>query len=151
MEMPHKLVLVEGRQYPGPLRVVEKGAIVLEDEEIPVTRAFDLEHIVGKARNFTRDSETGECYIDISILDKEFSEVFNECDVNVFLTNITMKNNGSIVTYGRLRSVAFCAPVEGGWHKDEAEGKKTNELLDELSTAWKERINGAEGTPETSP
>jgi hypothetical protein len=127
MEMKHQLVLVEGRIYPNGM-IIEHGAVQVPDEPVPVTWNFQFDKtLLGKASNWTRDPDTGECWMDLDLDTPLTREDLDMMDVNVFLVNVLAEER-KVVDSGILKAVAFTLPIPGGWHRDvEKEVKDADE------------------------
>ncbi len=104
-----KVVVKEGFDYPDR-RHIEKGALTPHEHPwIPVVLANNFDTLVGRARGFERNEETGEISFDIEITHQGFDKVIDSADlfdawVSIYPFDIQANNH---ITHGVIRQITI--------------------------------------------
>lgn len=74
-------------------RFIEKGALRVNRDFIPVTLGYNYSEIVGRASGFERDEETGAISFEIETA-ADVSEMVARMSANVFASDVVSEGNG---------------------------------------------------------
>lgn len=111
--MTRKVVGYENKPYEDD-RVIQIGALHVDDDRLPVCMTTNPDAIVGSAKDFERDEERGEVSMDIVF----FNYVNNDLDhytAHILVTPFEVKNieEKHVVVDGRIREVMLTQKVNG--------------------------------------